>query len=86
MGLESSTSGVLSSDAQNRPTTDFLKQTKQRASSTEGEQQDVTRGGSLDGSRGGKTSDKGEDRTEGEAEAEQANNTRNGSLDNARST
>jgi hypothetical protein len=72
MGLESSTSDVLSSDAQN------VKITKVR-------EENILRGGSLDSSRGVDTSEKPEVSANGDAEVDHADVTRNGSLDNARS-
>ncbi len=85
MGLESSTNDVLSSDAQNVATSEFLDQTRQGTSSAGGKEEDVTRGGSLDNSRVVDASEKPKEGAKGDAEGDQADVTRNGSLDNARS-
>lgn len=85
MGLESSTSDVLSSDAQNVAITEILEQTRQEASSVGGKEEVVTRGGSLDSSREIDTSEKPGEDAKGDAEADRADVTRDGSLDNARS-
>jgi len=83
MGLESSNSDVLSSDARNVAITEFLEQTRLGASSVGDKKEDVTRGGSLDSSREVDASEEPEC-AEGDAEADQADVLRNGSLDNAR--
>jgi hypothetical protein len=72
MGLESSTSDVLSSDAQD-------------VKITEVREENILRGGSLDSSREVDTSEKPEVSANGDAEIDRADVTRNGSLDNARS-
>lgn len=53
-------------------------------SSTGGKEEDVMRGGSLDGSREVNAGEKPGEGAKGDAEADQADVTRNGSLDNAR--
>lgn len=82
MGLESSTSEMLSSDAQNDAITEVLEQIRQGASSVGGKEEDVKRGGSLDSSREVDADEKPGECAKGEADG--ADVTRNGSLDNAR--
>ena len=84
MGLESSTSDVLSSDAQNVAITEPLEQTTEGGSSVGGKEEDVTRAGSLDSSREVDASEKSGECAKDDAEADEADVIRNGSLDNAR--